>query len=123
MSQDAPGPVQITAIKHVLWARDMDRAMDFYTGVLALSQRFASPAWSELGWGDAIIALHGGGETSPVQTGLSIQVQDLDAACERVAEKGGSLINPPVSRPGEPIKLATVADTEGNHLMLTQYVG
>jgi len=115
--------VTITAIKYVLWAQDMDRAVAFYTRALGLLERFTSPHWSELSWGNAIIALHGGGDGSARETGLSIQVQDLDSACEHAVSIGGKLIQPPISRPGEPIRLATLADTEGNRFMLTQYVG
>lgn len=116
-------PTQVQAIKFVLWAQDMDRAVAFYTSVIGLAERFTSPGWSELGLGDAIVALHGGGDGSVNTTGLSIQVQDLGTACERVATGGGSVIDPPMSREGEPIRLANVQDTEGNRFMLTQYVG
>ena len=116
-------PLNINAVKVVLWAQDMPRAWAFYTDVLGLQQRFTSPGWSELAWGDAIIALHGGGDASIKETGLSLQVDDLDAACRHIADHGGSIIDPPMSRPGEPIRLARIADTEGNRLMLTQYLG
>ena len=122
MSQADP-PVQIIAVKIVLWVQDMDRAVDFYKSALGLDERFTSPGWSELAHGDAIIALHAGGDGSARETGLSFQLQDLDAACNHIQAHGGTLIEPPAHRPGEPIKLATIADTEGNRLMLTEYVG
>ena len=122
MSQ-ADSPVQITAVKIVLWVQEMDRAVGFYKTAIGLTERFTSPGWSELALGDTIIALHGGGDGSTRETGLSFQVQDLEAACSHVEDHGGAIVDPPVQRPDEPIKLATVADTEGNRLMLTQYVG
>ncbi len=120
---DMTTPVKINAIKVVLWAQEMDRALAFYTRVLGLSVRFTSEHWSELSWGDTIIALHGGGDGSARVTNLSLQVDDLDAASAHIAQHGGVIVEPPVARPGEPIRLATIADTEGNHLMLTQYLG
>lgn len=123
MANAVANPMGISAVKIVLWAQDMDRALGFYTNTIGLSERFSSPGWSEMSWGDAIIALHGGGDGSERITSLSLQVADLDAACKSVRASGGKIINPPEQRQGEPIRLATVCDTEGNHFMLTQYVG
>jgi predicted enzyme related to lactoylglutathione lyase len=118
-----PSQVNITAVKIVLWVQDMARAVDFYKTAIGLTERFTSPGWSELTHGDTIIAMHGGGDGSTRETGLSFQVQDLDAACTHIQAHGGLLVQPPAQRPGEPIKLATLADTDGNRLMLTQYLG
>jgi predicted enzyme related to lactoylglutathione lyase len=122
MSQ-AQSPIDITAVKIVLWVQDMERACGFYKIAIGLAERFTSPGWSELAQGDTIVALHGGGDDSARETGLSFQVVDLEAACIHIQAHGGTLIEPPAQRPGEPIKLATVTDTEGNRLMLTQFVG
>lgn len=119
----ADRPLNINAIKYVLWVQDMDRAVAFYTGVVGLGERFTSPGWSELNWGDTVIALHGGGDAAAKETGLSLQVDHLDTACAHIADHGGQIIDPPADRPGEPIRLARIADTEGNRVMLTQYVG
>ena len=122
MSQAQP-EVEITAVKIVLWVQEMGRACDFYKDAIGLTERITSPGWSELAHGDTIVALHGGGDASARETGLSFQVADLDAACTHIQAHGGTIVEPPAQRPGEPIKLATIADTEGNRLMLTQYVG
>lgn len=119
----ADRPLNINAIKYVLWVQDMDRAVAFYTGVVGLAERFTSPGWSELSWGDTVIALHGGGDSTAKETGLSLQVDQLDTACTHIADHGGEVIDAPADRPGEPIRLARIADTEGNRVMLTQYVG
>jgi len=123
MGDTVKNPFTISALKYVLWVQDMDRAIAFYTGAVGLAEHFSSPGWTELGWGDAIVALHGGGDGSTRETGLSIQVEDLDAACKHIENYGGAVVSPPQSRPGEPIKLAVISDTEGNQLMLTQYIG
>ncbi len=54
---------------------------------------------------------------------MSVTVADLDTACGEVAAGGGKVTLKPESRPGEPIRLAKVADTEGNILSLAEYVG
>lgn len=64
-----------------------------------------------------------GGDEAIKQTGLSLQVDDLGRACEHVGAQGGTINEPPTNRSGEPIRLAVIADNEGNRLMLAQYVG
>ena len=104
-------------------AQDMDRAVAFYRDTLGFVEDFASPYWSELRFGDAIIGLHGGGDGSRQKTGLSIQYEDAETAFSHVLANGGTAIQAPERREGEPIILSTVLDPEGNELMLTQYVG
>lgn len=115
--------MQVETVKFMLMAQDMDRAVAFYRDVVGLSVRFASSHWTELTHGDAVVALHGGGSGEFVETGLSLQVADADAACDTVAAGGGTVRNAPEQRESEPIRLARVTDTEGNGFMITQYVG
>lgn len=107
----------------MLMAQDMDRAVAFYRDVVGLTERFSSDDWSELAFGDAIIALHGGGVGAVNPTGLSIQVEDVDQACVAIAAAGAKILTQPVERPGEPIKLGEFQDLEGNQVMITQYLG
>lgn len=113
--------MEIQSVKFMLMAQDMDRAIGFYRDVIGLEVKFESHEWSELAYGDAIIALHGGGDASIRHTGLGIQVRDVYAACREIKEGGGRVSSGPKERPGEPIILAEVVDTEGNVLALTQY--
>ncbi len=115
--------MKLETVKFMLMAQDMDRAVAFYRDVIGLSVRFASPHWSELTHGDAVVALHGGGTGEFVETGLSLEVEDADAACEEVAAGGGVVRNPAEQRANEPIRLARVTDPEGNGFAITQYVG
>ena len=78
--------------------------------------------WSELTFGDAIVAMHGGGSGELRSTGLSFQVEDIDSAVREVERGGGRVTRGPEDRPGEPIRLAGVVDTEGNAFALTQMV-
>jgi predicted enzyme related to lactoylglutathione lyase len=113
--------MQIESLKFMHRVRDMRRAVRFYRDVLGLVVKFESLEWTELGHGDAIVALHGGGTEAEVRTGLSIQVASLDRACREVAAGGGRIVSPPHARPNEPIRLAEIMDTEGNIFSMTEY--
>ena len=105
----------VTKAYFMLFVVDMDRAVAFYREGVGLEVRFVSPEWSELAWRDATVALHGGATSTEQRvTGLGFEVDDLDAACKQVAAAGGTIVTAPRDRPGEPIRLADVADTEGN---------
>ena len=115
--------MKVELVKYLLMAQDMDRAAAFYTGVIGLAVKFDSPQWTELQFGDSIVALHGGGSGEFHKTGLSFQVSDLESACKEVQTGGVKILSDPSDRPGEPIRLADLVDTEGNGFMLTQHVG
>ncbi len=110
-------------VKIVLCAADMDRAVDFYREALGFEESFRSEHWSELRHGDAIIGLHGGGDGSRRETGLSIQYTDVAEAWHRALVGGATGLQEPEQREGEPIILAFLADPEGNEIMMTQWVG
>lgn len=113
----------IESIKYMLMAQNMGRAVRFYRDVIGLKVQFESQEWTELTFGNAVVALHGGGTGAYRKTGLSLQVKDIKAACKEIEAGGGKIASPPQTRPGEPIELAEVMDTEGNVFSLTQYVG
>ncbi|MFT4176490.1 MAG: VOC family protein [Luteolibacter sp.] len=111
------------AVKYVLYAQDMNRAVAFYRDIMGFAEGFVSPDWSELRFGDTILGLHGGGDGSRNPTGLSIQYADVFGAYALAIESGATAIQAPEQREGEPIILSSIADPEGNILMLTQYTG
>jgi len=115
--------VQVELIKFLLVVEDMDRGLNFYRNVFGLEIASQSIHWSELRFGEVIIALHSGGSQERRKTGLSFQVGDIDAACQQVQQAGGKVLAEPESRPGEPIKLARALDPEGNEFDLTEFVG
>ena len=115
--------MQVQEVKFILWVKDMDRGVAFWRDAVGLKERMTSPHWSELLHGTAVVALHGGGDGTFRDTGLGLQVADLDAAVEEVVAAGGSVRTPPVARPGEPIKLAEVTDPEGNGFKMSQWIG
>lgn len=120
---DSSAAAEVVQIKYMLLASDMRRAVGFYETVFGLSPKFVSEHWSELAWGDAIVALHGGHTGADHATGLSMQVRNAEAACDAIVRHGGRALNPPRQRAGEPILLADVADSEGNLFFVTEFVG
>ena len=115
--------MEIQSVKYLLMVQDMDRAIKFYRDVIGLELRSESPMWSEMAFGNAIIALHGGGSGVARETGLNIEVADLDSACKEVASGGGTVVSWPEDRAGEPIRLAHLVDTEGNSFAMAERAG
>jgi predicted enzyme related to lactoylglutathione lyase len=114
----------LTKVYFMLWVADMDRACAFYKSALALAEAYRSAEWTELRFGDANIALHSGASRVVHQhTGLGFEVDDLAAACQAVTAAGGEVVAGPTDRPGEGIRLADCADTEGNRFSLAQQIG
>lgn len=111
------------AVKYLLAAADMDRAVGFYRDTMGFDESFVSPYWSELRFGDAILALHGGGDGSRNPTGLSLQYENVRQAHAAAIAAGAVSLQSPEQREGEPILLSTIVDPEGNVIMITQYVG
>ena len=104
----------------MLMVTDMDRAVAFYRDTFGLRPGVESPYWSELAFGDAALALHAGAAAAVRDTGLALQVDDLDEACALVLTHGGQVLSNPEDRPEEGIRLATVADPEGNRFSVGQ---
>ena len=115
--------MKLQKIKYLLLAQDMQRALQFYHAVFGLAATVESDFWSEMAFGDSIVALHGGGDGTRNSTDMSFQVDDIVAACRLIRDNGGRIISQPDKRPEEPIVLGVFADTEGNEVMLTQWVG
>lgn len=111
------------AVKYMLFATDMDRAVGFYRDTMGFDESYVSPYWSELRFRDAILALHGCSENAGNPTGLSLQYADVRAAHAAAIAAGAISVQSPEQREGEPIILATIEDPEGNVIMLTQFVG
>lgn len=110
-------------VKFMLLATDMQRAIRFYKGTLGFKEVFVSEFWTELAFGDAILAFHGGHDGSVNPTGLSLQYEDVFAVAERIEKAGGIILEAPNQREGEPILLGRYRDPEGNEGFITQYVG
>ena len=82
-----------------------------------------SPSWSELAFGDATLALHishGGGSGA---TGLSFEVDDIEAACRAAERGGGRVVQAPQNGDIPGLTLADIADPDGNRIQLGHHGG
>jgi predicted enzyme related to lactoylglutathione lyase len=113
-------PTPVLRTYFMLMAADMTRALQFYTQAFQVSVLFSSPDWSEFDVAGATVALHPGGGTADVETGLGFEVADLSAALTRAVSVGGRITRAAQNRPAERIRLAQLADTEGNLITLAQ---
>ena len=113
-------PVKVHRSYFMLMVEDMDRAIAFYRSALGLDVRFSSSEWTELDCDGTTIALHHGRQGGEIDTGLGFEVDDIDAACVQIREARGRIVEPPKQQPEVDLRLATVADTEGNRFSLVQ---
>ena len=113
----------LLGIKYMLEVKDMATSVKFFTTTFGLTIASQSDFWSELSFGDAVVALHGGREgDGMVKTGLSFTVDDVEAAAAAVAANGGKVVNGPF--PGGPgVLLAEFLDPDNNYFMASQNTG
>ena len=104
----------------MLMVAEMDRAVQFYADAFAATVSLQTPYWSELVVAGATVALHPGRTGGDSDTGLGFEVDDLDAALEAATSLGGRITDAPRERPGEGIRIAQLADTEGNILSVAE---
>lgn len=114
--------MKVEIVTYILFVQDVERAIAFYRDVIGLKVNFKSDSWTEMALVGANVALHGGGDGEFKDTGLSFQVEDIDLACTEVADGGGRVLSGPADRPGEPIRLAKLVDSEGNGFTINQHV-
>ncbi len=113
--------VKVERAKYIIWAEDMQRAVNFYRDSFEARVVRQSDVISEVEVAGAVIGIHGGGEGKRTWTGLSFQVADVIEGAREVTAAGGQLLREPASdAPGEPPHLAMCVDTEGNEFMLSR---
>ena len=112
--------MQVERVKYIIWAADMDRAIEFYTKVLGAEVLKQNDVMAELGLCGCIIGIHSGGEGERTWTGMSFQIGDIYEGADAVVGGGGQLTREPKPENGEPPHLAMCVDTEGNEFMLTR---
>ena len=112
--------MNVERLKYVIWAANMDRAVEFYTTVFGGMVLKRNDIISEVEIRGGIIGIHGGGEGGRTWTGLSFQVPDVIAGAAEIVSAGGQLVREPQPENGEPPHLAMCVDTEGNEIMLTR---
>src|SRR4029450_8594752 len=114
-------PVEKTYV--MLMVADMTRALRFYSEAFAVTVAMSSPYWSEFTAAGTNIALHPGGSGNETRTGLGFEVKDLDDALRRATEVGGRITSAPRESPEERIRVAELADTEGNLITVAELLG
>ena len=112
--------MKVERLKYVIWAADMQRAVQFYTQVFGGTVLKQNDIISEVSICDGVIGIHGGGEGKRTWTGLSFQVADVIEGAREIAAAGGQITHDPQPENGEPPHLAMCMDTEGNEIMLTR---
>ena len=69
--------MNVEKVKYVIWARDMNRALDFYKNVFNCSINKRSEVISEVEIAGVTIGIHGGGEGGETWTGITFQIADV----------------------------------------------
>ena len=115
--------MEVERVKYILWAADMDRALNFYRDAFGGEITKRSDVISEVVVCGAVIGIHGGGEGKRTWTGLSFQVPDVVAGAAEVVAAGGQLSREPQPEDDEPPHLAMCIDPEGNDIMLSRKRG
>jgi catechol 2,3-dioxygenase-like lactoylglutathione lyase family enzyme len=106
-----------------IYVSDVQRSIDFYTGVLGLRLVYrADDHWAQLDAGGLAIALHPGSDRAPgtpggITFGLSVDVPIVEAIAALAAS--GVEVHGPVPGGGG-VVLAFFADPDGNPLYLAE---
>ncbi|HEX4018666.1 MAG TPA: VOC family protein [Frankiaceae bacterium] len=114
----------------VIPMKDVDTAIDFYTGPLGMQKRTDVPFGGEYRWvevappgADTVIAMAPpgpGGESGGRETGISLQTDDIDAVHSELKAAGVD-VDAEVSRMGEPVPpMFWFRDPEANVLLMVQ---
>jgi lactoylglutathione lyase len=112
--------MKVERLKYIIWAADMNRAVNFYATVFGGAILKHNDIISEVAIFDGIIGIHGGGEGTRTWTGLSFQVPDVIEGAREIVAAGGQLTREPQPENGEAPHLAMCVDTEGNEIMLSR---
>ena len=112
--------MDIERVKYVIWAADVERAVQFYCTLFGGRVIRRNPVIAEVDILGSCIAIHSGGEGKRTWTGLSFQVPDVVIGAHEVVAAGGSLTREPEPEDGGPPHLAMCVDPEGNEFMLSR---
>ena len=101
-------------------ASSLIQGVHFYADAFGPTVTLHSPYWSELVVAGATVALHPGRTGGDRDTGLGFEVDDLDAALATATSLDGRVVDPPRDRAAEGIRIAQLADTEGNIISVAE---
>src|SRR2546421_9764157 len=114
----------------MLMAAEPKRAQRFYRDGLGAKIQWADPngSWTVMDLAGQEVCLHGNGSGRISDTGLAIEVDDLEQACAAIEQAGGHVLRPTSMKTDsgdemEPDWLAIVTDTEGNRFCVVRKGG
>lgn len=106
------------------YVHDMERAKSFYHEVFEAEVLSSSPGWTELNFGDIVLALHilghEMGESPIPHAGINFMVDNIEEMQARVEQHGGEMWE--LREPDDfvPVRVASFRDPEGNGFELRQ---
>ena len=112
--------MKVERFKYIIWAADMNRAVNFYAQVFGGTILKQNDIISEVSICGGIIGIHNGGEGKRTWTGMSFQVADVIEGAREIVAAGGQLTREPQPENGEQPHLAMCVDPEGNEIMLSR---
>jgi predicted enzyme related to lactoylglutathione lyase len=120
-------PLKVT---YMLMAQDPERAQRFYRDALSAAIVWSDPdgSWTVMEVDGREVCLHGNGTGAVVDTGLAIEVEDLEQACAAIERAGGRILRPASESPSDDGSdvgdwLAIATDTEGNRFCVVRHGG
>ncbi len=102
----------------ILFVKDFDRSVEFYTKTLGLSLRSKQDGWAEFSTSGIILCLHKGRETlaSSYEPQLSFRVDSFDETLDALRARG--IVLAPVNSPCPGTRCTHFKDIEGNSIGL-----
>jgi predicted enzyme related to lactoylglutathione lyase len=111
-------PIRVT---YMVMVEDAERARAFYRNALGAEIRGVVPdgSWTEMLVGGREVCLHGSRspEAGTIDTGLAIEVEDLEQTCQAIVNAGGNVLRPDYDW------IAIATDTEGNRFCVVRPKG
>jgi lactoylglutathione lyase len=114
----------------IVYVSDMSRSVTFYRDVLGLPLHSASEHWSQFSTGEVTLALHlsrtsesasGSADLPAGRVELSLEVPNVELACEELQAKGVAVEGPKILENIE-LPVAFLRDPDGLAIVLAQKV-
>jgi predicted enzyme related to lactoylglutathione lyase len=102
----------------IIFVKDFDRAIEFYTKTLGLSLKSKEQGWAEFSTSGTTLCLHHGRETHPTthEPQIGFRVDDLDETLDALRARG--VVVAPVTNPCPRVRATHFTDPEGNTIGL-----
>ena len=113
--------MEVTRVLYMLMVSDMSKSVEFYRDAIGLDLQVHTPGWSELTFGNATVALHISRNAGNRATGLNFEVSNIEDACAELAAAGGVVVQAPYDGGIPGLRLADVADIDGNEFQFSNH--